>query len=602
MAKFIGEENEGRITEIMHRLFGDTEADRFLWNEIKRYVPELSKADEEEIRAFVKTQRDFYLEGVLPEFGIPLAFLNPTFIDDVNAVRMQETGLEVYTRGAVKENGYRMQLRINPDGRVSANTRQFTPFDLRMFPELADTIEQLPVMIGDAELISRWYKHHDGFGRVQERIPNQKYWPSRKTGRVEDEFLAAYLADQTLFREGAVKKDLELTLAFHGMLAIADPTTWDVPRERQIAEPLCQLPVDYRRIDEILDRLGEYMERRNLNARVVERKVLTKKEQLRAYVEEQRRQELEGAVVVRTAWNPEGRRSFHFAKTIKIKNYETVDCIVLGLYTEGWDKETPLREQAVTGALLGLYDERSEQYVPAFKVNLDPEGPQIKTAGQKERLVALRQNLVELAKERQGTEDVVTVVDIYRVQGRILINRVLKGKNLETEVEQLLENMPVGKDVIGLFDLYKADQDTYEQHKKGTKKADTKTDKCIQQYKGVFAALKELEEQDKKGYKEFAQYFSKAKEVKATSQKLKRPQVLFDTNQPVIVEANVFQVRYGEVPYAAGFHSWFCNSFYVNNAFADHIRFDKSTTTDYGTIIEIARKHTGKKKRILRKD
>ncbi len=79
MAKFIGEENEGRITQIMRQLFGETAADVFLWNEIKRYVPELSKAGEEEIVRFVQTQRHFYLEGILPEFGTPLAFLNPTF-------------------------------------------------------------------------------------------------------------------------------------------------------------------------------------------------------------------------------------------------------------------------------------------------------------------------------------------------------------------------------------------------------------------------------------------------------------------------------------------------------------------------------------------
>lgn len=592
MAKFIGEENEGRITQIMRSLFGKTEADIFLWNEIKRYVPEFAKAEEEEIRRFVQTQRQFYLEGIVPEFGTSLAFLNPTFIDDVDAVHMQETGLEVYTRGAVKENGYRMQLRINNDGRVSANTRQFTPFDLRMFPELADTIEQLPVMIGDAELINRRYMHLAGFNRVQKRIPDQRYWPSRKTGKVEDEFLDAYLKNPGLFRDEKPLPELEMTLAFHGMLAIADPATWDRPRREQRLEPLCELPVDYRRVDEILDKLGEYITKRGLNARIVERQVFDKKQELRAFVEEQYKRNLEGAVIVQTAWDPRSRRSFHFGKTIKIKNYETVDCIVLGLYAEGHEKEGAIQEETITGALLGLYDERSGKYVPAFKVNLDPEGPQIKTQGQRDRLMELRRDLTEIARERRGTEEVTTLYDMFLIQGKIVTSRLLKGKNLDEKIEKLLENLPLGKDMMSLFTVYEADQDAYESDKKGTKKGDTKTDKCIQEYKGVFAAVHELRETNQRGYREFTRYFNKAKNVKATSQKLKKPQYLLDTTQPVIVEAQAFDIKYGAVPFAAGFHSWYCNSFHFNNVFAERVRYDKATTTDYATVIRIARKNT----------
>ncbi len=212
--------------------------------ELMRYAPELSHTSDEEIDRFVSCQRRSYVDGDLPVIGIPIACLNPSFIDSTDDIRMAVSGKEVYTRASVKENGFRMQLHIGAD-EVFAFTRQFTRYDLRMFPELEQVFKSLPVMIGDAELVNKHHTHLAGFHRVKKRIPTN-HWPIEGQLCLDDEIIMNYLSTHALFADDKPIPDLELTLAFHGLFAASAPETWGQSRHEQLAslESLCLLPVN----------------------------------------------------------------------------------------------------------------------------------------------------------------------------------------------------------------------------------------------------------------------------------------------------------------------------------------------------------------------
>ena len=83
--------------------------------------------------------------------------------------------------------------------------------------------------------------------------------------------------------------------------------------------------------------------------------------------------------------------------------------------------------------------------------------------------------------------------------------------------------------------------------------------------------------------------------VRSASRKLVKPQFILDTTEPVILEAQVFDIKYSLNPMPAGFHSWYCDSFKFSNCFAERVRHDKATTTDYATIYSLADRNTVKK-------
>lgn len=587
MSRFVASDTSERIKALM---FGETTSDSrtdFLRNEISRYIPQLVGKTEEEILDFVRYQEGVYLEGKLPEIGRPIASLNPTFVDSMEAIQFSASSGKVYTRASVKENGYRMQLHVG-ESDCKAFTRQFTKFDLRMFPELKDAFSKLPVMIGDAELVNRKHRHLAGFNRVQLRIPNQTYWPKPNEEGLSEEFLSGYLADKTLFSGGEVRPDLELTLVFHGVFAIADPSTWDKPRNVQMQHMIsfCHLPVNYKSVDAILDLLATYMQQHSLATRVVERFIPQNPNQLRRYVDTNRELGYEGTCVVQTVWKR--GKLIVGPRSVKIKAYETLDCVLLGLYLGR--SSVGILEENITGALVGLYDESLGVYLSAAKVNLDPEGVQIKTSGQKERLEELRKELLGIIPGRiKPDQKVHTLYDTFLMQGKILMKYIFgEEKASHISFEEVLDNLPLRSDLLSLYEMFVADKKDFCGR---TLKLKTVPQKFINQHLAFFEALDELEEKDKK---RFLKYFGKVKQIKSTSIKLIQPQVVIDTTSPIILETQVFDIKWGASPYPAGFHSWFGNSFRFNNCFAERVRHDKATTTDYLTVHSLARVNTPK--------
>jgi len=594
MGRRISDEVEGKISKVLFEEFSETDRDEFLRKELKRYVPQLAGWDDEAIREFAAVQRGVWLNGESPALGVPIAFLNPTFIDSVDGIVVQSRKCDLYTRASEKENGYRMQVHRGLGSKV-AFTRQFTSYDLRMFPELNDTIKALPIMIGDAELVSKHYDHLAGFNRVQVRIPGVKFWPNRGTHTIDKDLLEEYLTQGVIKRGKRVKlfegvevsPEYEITLAFHGLLAIAHPDTWEQSRTKQIEslESMCDIPMNYRRVDEILDLLEGFIEDKCLNARVTERKVIERKKDLRAYVQEKDEKGLEGVVVVQHGVDDSGPL-VEFGKSIKIKKYETIDTVLLGIYLGR--KTDGLVEENMKGALLGLYDENFGCYLPVCKVNLDPEGVQIKTQGQQDRLNDLREELVDVLSGNDGSGEIVTLYDAYMMEAKIKLSMYL-GEIDEERVERMIDSIPRGQDLTSLLVMYTINRPAYRDGL-GSKKAATKKDKWIHEYQDIIDEIQGLDDETRN--KDLKQFFYGASGIKKVSRKLIKPQFVLDTQNPIIVEAQVFDIKWGLNPMAAGFHSWFLNSFQFNNCFAETLRHDKSSTTDYQTIFRIARYNT----------
>jgi hypothetical protein len=601
MGRWLSEDVSGRIAEAMFRNFSDSEAEKYLRKkEFERYIPQFTGWDEKDITAFMDYQKAIWLGGKIPILRESIACLNPTFVSSVGSIVVSSRNLFVYSRAGTKENGYRLQLHNGPQDSVfpnaSAVTRQFTPYDLRMFPEFHSLFPQLPVTIGDTELVNRRFKHLAGFNRVQERIPNTKYWPSRETGKIDDELLKEYLQSD-MFVDGMPTEEFELTLAFHGLFAISHPETWDSSHEEQLRNmiSLCKIPMDYREVDELLDMLAEYIQEKDLNARVVERKVIKSKQALRNYVDENEEKGLEGTVVVQYAEDKEGTPSLDFAKSIKIKAYETIDTVLLGVYVG--KKEDGLVAENMKGALLGLYDAEHDCYLPVCKVNLDPQGVQIKEDHQRERLIRLREDLEEILEEKEEADSLVRLYDVYMMELQLKLERCLGDEVDSEEISQLFDELPRGQDFVSLLGMYNRNKQKYDEGELGTKKSSTKKDKWVYKYKDVLSSVAGLKEQDEKKYREVTKYLKKASEIKNTSKKLVKPQFVLDTTEPIIMETQVFDIKWSLNPYPAGFHSWFCDSFRFSNCFAERIRHDKASTTDYQTVYVIARENTIRRKK-----
>lgn len=582
MGKFVSNETSKRIFDLMFGQFGNTPGEEFLKRELARYIPQMIKWGDAEIVKFVARQRRIYLDGKMPKLGVPIASLNPTFIDSLESIKFKVEGKLVYTRASEKENGFRMQLHAMPRGEA-AFTRQFTAYDLRMFPELKQTLQKLPVMIGDVELVNKRHKHLAGFHRVEKRIPGLRYWPRKGSSALPENVLMDYFDDRELFDEtGWPREEFELTLVFHGLFAIAHSNTWNLSRSVQAASliQLCQLPIDYKMIDAALDQLKIFCRRHGLNARVVRRRLVASQPALSRYVEEKEAAGLEGVCVVQTAFSG-GAPSFAVGKSFKIKKYETVDAALLGLYLG--KKSDGLAPENIKGGLLGLFDESLGLFLPALKVNFDPEGPQIKTAGQRERLTALRRELAEVIPERLTPDArVVTLYDVFLRQGEIALRQLFQGKFKSEALAEMMSDIPRGQDLEKMFAAF------------GREKNPPAVAKFLKKHESFFLALMDLRAAE---IKRFLKYFAQSAAIKAVSAKLVKPQVVLNLAKPIVMEAKIFGIKWGLCPFPAGFHTWFGNSFQFNNAFAERIRWDKEAITDYATIFELARRNTVKTKK-----
>ncbi len=598
---FLKPETTNRIEELLFQNWTNTPEEQFLRKELERYVPELTRETDEQIQQFSQYQRAIYLNHQTPIIGQALACLNPTFTDNPEDIKLSTNKNRIWTIASKKENGYRMQLHIGEHQNTpathphaSAITRQFTPYDLRLFPELTTTLNVLPVMIGDCELINKNYEHLAGFNRVQKRLPNATFWPNRTEQKLNDELLQSYLNDNILFNQKHTPQDeYQLTLSFHSLFAIADPSTWKEDQQTQQANliSLSTIPKNYKAVDELLTELSHHLASNNLNARVVERTRIHTKRDLQLYIKKSEQLGLEGVCVsqyIRLTENTTPQDTIKISKTTKIKNYETIDAALLGLYLT--NPNEPATEQNMQGALLGLYDHSLKRYVPAFKVNLDSNGVQIKTEGQKERLNDLRKELevaIHCNTNQNSQSQITTLFDVYLHHAATLMQDTIPNLNPQ-DITNCIQNIPRGQSIITLYGRYNDQPNAYYP----TAKHKTKRDEFIQEHSQIFHQLRQATKEEPIKTQDLITYLCKTKEIKDKSNALPKPHIQINTQTPIILEAQVFDIKYNLNPFAAGYNPHTTQSFHLSNAFAERIRYDKATTTNYQTIDRIARKNT----------
>ncbi len=598
MGKRISSEAEGRIRNAAFTDFSEEEEEKFVKAGMERYLPQFSGWPEQEISVFAAYQKEVWLNGIAPEIGLPLFSLNPTFLGDVTKIRTHSRNHSIYTRASEKENGYRFQVHIGPRG-AHAFTRQFTRYDLRLMPELEEILSKLPVMIGDAELVNEKFIHLAAFNRLQKRIPNANYWPRREEEEIDNHLLQEMLSDQKMFDDSFPKDDYRLTLSFHGLFAISAPELWCCSKEQQLESlrSVCSLPVNFRMVDVYLDDLAEYLEGEGIRARVVPRKTFSSKKRLKNYVQRQIDRGLEGAVVVQSSFmkteDEFGELSEDISGMYKFKKYETIDTALLGIYL--FDPERGIRKSNLKGALLGLYDDSLQCYLPVCKVNLDTNGIQIKEEHQRERLLELNGDLEALLRDCEDQADsLVTLYDAYLEEAKIKVSQYLEGID-QAEMSLLFECVPRGKNLHDLYEVYTINKELFDEGIIGNRKSDTKTDRCIHQCRELFSEIHGLQHKNKRRYDELLDYLAMASEIKKVSAKLQKPHFLCDPRTNLIIlETKVFDIKWKLNPYAAGFHSYYANSFFFSNCYAECVRHDKGTTTDYVTVREIANTNTVK--------
>ena|GEM_PF-2110493 len=622
MGKWISKEKSDSISSVMFKNYPDDSVAEFLRaKEFERYIPDMSGKSKEYIKDFMEYNLAIRLGDEIPVLGKHIACLNPMFVESPDSIITNPKGINVYTRVSEKENGFRMQLHIGPhtaktmvveiDGKrrmlrdVTAITRQFVNYDLRMFPELWDAFKRLPVMIGDAELINKKHTHLAGFNRLDERVARN--WPNRETGKVPEDKLEKYFSRPKIFDENKrPTEDYELTLAFHGLFAISDPSTWEKSRKKQAQKmiSLCKYPVNYYDVDCLLDELADFIETKEINSKVVERVQVYDQDELKKYIalkgvkalsktdilnEDEDQEGLEGVVVVQYA-EKNNEPVTEFSKSIKIKRYETIDCALLGLYLK--KKADGLAQENLKGALLGLWDHEFECYLPVCKVNLDVEGPQIKEQHQKDRLNDFNEKLLEAVSELEEDPDSVkTLWDAYILESEIKSKHYLGIA--PDNMDKFMRSIPKGSQFSKLLARYNRNRKKYENP---PKKSSTKADKWIHEHQRFLQAVADMKDNYPSIQREVKSYLDMAGEIK--SKKLVKPQYRISTENPLIIEAKVFGIKYARHALAAGFHSWYCDSFHFNNCYAERLRPDKITTEDYPRIQKIAKANSSDRKRI----
>ncbi len=573
MSKRISREKEGEISKILFKEFKKDPVFDYLKSQLKRYLPLMSKWAEAEIEEFAEEQIRIRVFGELPmDFFAPLPALNPSFIDSTDDIKFKGRRTWIST----KENGYRLRQHVHPEG-ITAFTRQFTPYDLRMFPEV--DFSSLPVMIGDGELINAHYSHLAGFNRVQERIP-QAYWPLKGSDGLDAKKWKAYKALGVMERP-----ELALTFAFHGLEVISDPETWDLPLEEQVNHliSLTKLPVDEAMVTYYLEKLQEYIIQKAMNMRVVPRREVHNRRELEEMINADEAMGNEGSVVVQFSGGMD------CASRYKLKKYESIDMVLLGVRFK--DPKQGLSAENMEEALLGLWDEEFDRYLPACKVNLDPDAVQVKTSGQKKRLVELREDIYRMLNGREEGDAVATVKDVFLQEAQIKLKIFLGIEDYDTE--EMFDKMPRGQRFSKLLDEYKSNREEYDSGL-GSKKSAKGADRWIYRHRQVLSGVADFKPSAKVVGKiapdDMVSFFDDYQDSREASGKLRKPHYIADTSEGnrILIEAMIFDIKYGKVGFAAGFHSEHLDSFNMTNAFPARIRNDKSEPTDYGTVHTLA--------------
>lgn len=273
----------------------------------------------------MKTQNTQTIKQKQTNTAAPIESQNPKFLeaadDELYAKIIAEHGGHTYAE--VKEDGYRLQL--HKTGRetladVKAYTRSGNTINLRLFPELADSINKLPACVLDMEL--RGGNGIAGFSSVQRRFRH----------KISEEKLEDYLAS------GIIKE-------FPVSLVAFDTLAWE-------GSSLLDAPIEERRA--ITENIHE--------TRIApsEQAHITREDYLSALFDEVVNNGGEGLVCKKpgSLYVPGSRTT----DWIKVKRTETFDLAVIGLNKDENDG-------GITQIMCGAYNPATQNYEALVSVN-----------------------------------------------------------------------------------------------------------------------------------------------------------------------------------------------------------------------------------------
>ncbi len=259
--------------------------------------------------------------------GVPVESMNPVYsridwesdyqkeVQDVLNNFGGKAGAEI------KYDGYRFQLHKKGDI-VAAFTREFNPYIMELYPELMLSIRHLPDCVLDCELNGGGQKKD--FEKVRKRF---RFKISKKS-------LESYLASG-IVEEQPLSLSVFDVLHFEGVDYFNRPLHERRKRVEAIAEEKIKPTTQF---------------------------IVTDPDALKTLFDATIAQKQEGLVVknLDSVYIPG-----HNPNWIKLKTFETLDLVVLGLYEEAGE---------LTQALVGCYNPAKNGYETLAKVNLKREG------------------------------------------------------------------------------------------------------------------------------------------------------------------------------------------------------------------------------------
>lgn len=176
--------------------FVANEVEEFLQQELVRYIPQLVGKTDEEIMHFVDYQKGIYLQGNLPEFGRPIASLNPTFTDSTEAISFSTSGGWAHNEAGKKYGKKEMSFRQTIHGKSRSD---------RGFKVIIDRKERKILISFDARSVDP--RHRGWLDMVKKRVGLGELNPQPYWGFDDLEHKAGTKLLNAFYVQSEVKKD-----------------------------------------------------------------------------------------------------------------------------------------------------------------------------------------------------------------------------------------------------------------------------------------------------------------------------------------------------------------------------------------------------------
>jgi hypothetical protein len=172
----------------------------------------------------------------------------------------------------------------------------------------------------------------------------------------------------------------------------------------------------------------------------------------------------------------------------------------------------------------------------------------------------------------------------------------IKILDIMGDKDYLISEFPRGQSLESLFNIYFENPEKY----RTLKKSSTKKHKWIHDHIVLMDEMFDMFN-SKRFYGPFSELMAYSRlldDVKKQSSKLKKPHKMLSLDNPLLVELNVMNIGYELSKFPAGYNLKYGNSFKFDNKFVEQVRHDKSSTTPYSVVHDIAKANSVVGKRI----